>query len=493
MVVTTRVAGRPFELKTAFARKTWAGAGLIALVFGMLAQLASMVADRDDWWMHAAWCVAGLCLVLPMLFRAIKRGFTLVLQDHLVMFMAAFALYFLIGALFLPYGQQDHIDRVQAYYAVDAVLALRADAINAFGFGVALMTAAIVPRRLFARHADRVARAASRVPSALVMLLLMLFSALALSQTLAVDFGFVDGIVVGIWRTAARFSTVAIFLGAMYRGQYERWMRSAAVVLAVVSALAGILLFTKTGVLIALGALIAGLAVRYTARRILPAGLFLLVVLYLSIGSIVAYGRSEIPLGTPGSLAERWDVVRAGIGMKISGNERYETSPWGRLCYLPAQAAGIEFYDRGMPDDEMKLIPWVFVPRAIAPSKPVITQSGKNLHYRISGSKSSQTGQGVFTSGYFNAGWLGVLFAGIVCGGLLAQTSAIAAAVFQRRAMLLLPLALMGFHMAFRIDGSFVADYLGAFVFVLYPLIAASILIAIAKKPRAQIPSAHRD
>lgn len=481
MVVTTRVAGRPFELKTAFARKTWAGAGLMALVFGMLAQLASMVADTDEWWLHAAWCVAGLCLVLPMLFRAIKRGFTLVLQDHLVMFMGAFGLYFLYGALFLTFGQEDDVDRVQAYYAVDAVIALRADAINAFGFGVALITAALVPRRWFARLADQVALAASRVPSAFVMLFLILFSVLALSQTLAVDFGFVDGTVAGIWRTASQFSTVAIFLGAMYRGQFDVWMRGAAVVLALVSSLAGLLLFTKTGVLVALGALIAGLAVRYTARRILPVGILLLVTIYLSIGGIVSYGRAEIPLGTAGSLEERWDVVMDGVEMKIAGDESHETSAWGRLCYLPAQAAGIEFYDRGMPGDEIKLIPWLFVPRAIAPNKPIVTQSGKDLHYKITGSKTSQTGQGIFTSGYFNAGWMGVLFSGLLCGGLLAQTSAIATAIFERRAMLLLPMALLGFYMAFRIDGSFVADYLGAFVFVLYPLVASAFLLEITR------------
>ena len=55
-----------------------------------------------------------------------------------------------------------------------------------------------------------------------------------------------------------------------------------------------------------------------------------------------------------------------------------------------------------------------------------------------------------------------------------------ALAVLERRALALLPLALFGVFIAFRIDGHFLADYLGAFVFFLYFLLLSA-LIPISK------------
>lgn len=472
--------------RTALDRRSWLWVGFVALWFGLAAQIASGLASAGSWWLHSAWCIAGLALATPLLFRAIKRGFKVVLKDHLVMFTGSFVFYFLIGALFLPFGPEEEKGRVLAYYPVDATLALRADSVNAFGFGIAVIVAAVAPRGWLGRQCDRVAVFASRVPAPSVMLLLLVFSVTALSQTWAVDFGFREGPISGVWRTLARLSTVAIFLGASYRGRHETKLRGGAAMLALAGVASGLMLFSKTEVLVSLGALVAGLAVRFGVRRVLPAGLTVLLFLYFALGGVIAFGRTAIPFGTPAGVAERWAALLDGASAGLAGEDAARTSSWGRICYLPAQAAGLELYDMGLSGDEVRLIPWVFVPRALMPSKPVITQSGKELHRKISGSESSQTGQGIFTSAYYNGGWLVLVLASMLCGFLLAQTSAIAAPILERNALLLLPLALSGFYMAFRIDGSFVADYLGAFVFVLYPMLAASVLLAFHERWRAK-------
>jgi len=209
-----------------------------------------------------------------------------------VMFTGAFTFYFLIGALFLPFGSDEAISRALAYYPVDAIVALRADAVNAFGFGIAVIAAVLAPRGFLGRQADRVAMFVSRVPGALVMLVLMFFSVIALSQTWAVDFGYREGVVAGIWRTASRFTTVAIYLGAAYRGRHERKLRTAAAALALAAAAGGLMLFSKTELLVSLGAFVAGLAVRFGTRRVLPMGLITLLSLYVGLGGVVAYGRA---------------------------------------------------------------------------------------------------------------------------------------------------------------------------------------------------------
>jgi len=48
--------------------------------------------------------------------------------------------------------------------------------------------------------------------------------------------------------------------------------------------------------------------------------------------------------------------------------------------------------------------------------------------------------------------------------------------VLERKALVLLPLALLGVFIAFRIDGHFVGDYLGTFVFFLYFLLLSALL-----------------
>jgi hypothetical protein len=70
----------------------------------------------------------------------------------------------------------------------------------------------------------------------------------------------------------------------------------------------------------------------------------------------------------------------------------------------------------------------------------------------------------------------------ILCGWILSQTSAIAQAVLNRRAMLLAPLALLGVFIAFRVDGDFLVDYFGAFVFILYLLVPAAFLIKVWRR-----------
>jgi hypothetical protein len=241
----------------------------------------------------------------------------------------------------------------------------------------------------------------------------------------------------------------------------------------------GLLLFNKSAVLLPIAALVAGLSIRYSPRIVLPVGLLVIVSLFLSIGGSTSYGRIALGPGAGGGIEARGNVLIESLSdaSKNAGSAEYQ--PWARFCYVPSQNAALDFYDQGRGGDDFRLIPWLFVPRALAPDKPVITQSAYDFNTKITGFEGSSTGQGVFASGYYNGGWLGALVASVLCGWLLAQTSAIAQAIFQRRALLLLPIALLGVYMAFRIDGHFVADYMGAFVFILYPLLGAALVLGL--------------
>lgn len=454
--------------------------GYFMLGFGAL--LYVPFAAPDEWWLHGLWCFAGLAIALPTLVRALSQGFTVVLTEHVLMFLASFSLYFLFGASLLAVGPDVQTDRSLEYYPIDASAALRVDAINGMGFGIALLMAAVAPAGWLGRQADKAALRAARIPVHVVTGLFLAVGAVASLHRFAVMLGVAPSNVSGSVRTAAQFSLVAVFLAAAHRGSGERVVRAAGVVLAVLLAIVGLLEFAKSAALFPMAALVAGLALRFGSRRILPVGLTLIVASYLALGNLVSYGRAVVGAGGAATMAERWQVIEEGRVDTRDLSEEDEYSAWGRLCYVPSSAAGLDLYDAGQGGDGLALIPWVFLPRVLFPEKPDITKTGAELHTKISGGTGSGTGQGIFASGYHHAGWWGLVLASALCGWILAQTSAIARSVQDSGGLLMLPFSLMGLLIAFRIDGDFVADYLGAFVFVLYPVLAATLLLPAKRK-----------
>lgn len=467
--------------ETLLEKRGWLRLALVFFGLGAVAFLLSETVRTDQWWVHGAWCLCGLVIVTPILVRVFRSRFGAVLSDHLVMFTAAFALYFLFGALFLWLGDEEGVVRNLRYYPTDTRAALLADSVNSIGFGLALLAAALSSGRWLGAQASRLAILARGVPAPMAMALLMVVGVLAWANVLLADFAISSGIIDGIWRLAANFILVAILLSSSYHGKHETVIRLIAIVVTVVQAFVGILLFNKSSVVLPLGALVAGLSMRYGARKILLPGLMLIGFVLLSITDVVGYGRNHLDLqsGAPIPLSERVAVLKEGFAASIVDDDSSQGSTWGRLCYTVPQVAAMDLYGNGRGGNEIRLIPWAFVPRMLAPNKPIITRGGGELHQKITGNSGSSTGTGIFVSGYYNAGWPGVLFASLLSGWLLAQTSAISHAVLARRAFILLPLVMLGVFMAFRIDGDFVSDYIGAFMFILYPLLASAMLLSI--------------
>ena len=435
-------------------------------------------ARPEDWWQHGLWCGVGLALAVPFLVRNIRSNFMDLLTDHRLMFLASFVAYFLFGAAMLAFGADLQMEASLRYYRITANDALRVDAVNALGFGIALMTASIASGRFLGTRAAHAAAGLARVPDHVVIPAFLAIGFGASIYVLSFDLGFRQGLVPGVVRSVSNLSIVAVFLASASTGNHEGILRTVGVAVAVLLSVLGALQFNKTGVLLPVASLVAGLTVRFGPRRVMPLGLGFLVVGFLTLGDLAAYGRRTVGYQGVASLTERWQTLLAGWEdtKDLGDSERY--SPWARLCYTPPQAAGLDFWDTGQGGDGFQLMPWVFVPRALAEDKPEITKTGREFHQRITGADTSSTGIGIFVSGYYAGGWWGLWAASALCGWILAQTSAIARAVMAARALLLVPLALLGVYIAFRIDGDFVSDYVGAFVFVLYPVIALSMVFS---------------
>ena len=153
---TVRPARQHHALET-ISRRRWVRLAIAYLVLGASAWWYAPNADLAGWWVHGLWCFIGLALASPTLWRVVRGGFGVVLTDHRVVFLAAFSLYFLVGAALLAVGPTRQAEISLSLYPIDPSNALRVDAVNGLGFGFALLTSAVARGRWLGMQAGRVA------------------------------------------------------------------------------------------------------------------------------------------------------------------------------------------------------------------------------------------------------------------------------------------------------------------------------------------------
>lgn len=448
----------------------WVTLSMIMIGLGLLALLIYPTVSPSGWWVHGAWCLAAFVTIGWTLARVLREGPTAILTDHRVMFAGAFLLYFVIGAALPSFASEALAAHALRYYAVTPAQALWIDALNSIGLGLAIFAATLSTSRSVRAMSRQVAGRASGIPPEALVAAFALIGAVATWVTLGVDLGSRVGVVAGTWRTAANLILVAIVLGASDGGKRRLLVHTFAVLLTICEATLGLLMLNKGKVLLAIGALTLGMALRGQSKKVLVIGALLLALTFGAIGGVVQYGRNTVAAQGPTGLAGRAAILARGFELIYSPSSADDYSAWSRLCYLSPQNAARDLYDAGRGEDVLRLIPWVFVPRVIAPEKPVITAVGRELQTAITGNTLSATSSGIFVEGYYGAGWMGWFSFSIVCGLILAQTSAVAQVAFRERTMVLVPFVLLGLKTAFRIDGHFASDYLGSFVIVLYAL-----------------------
>ena len=476
MLTNSRAAEALPSVDTIPARR-WIRLGVAHLILGALASWYSPHADPYAWWAHGLWCFAGLALAIPMLLRAFLGNFEVVWTDHRVVFLAIFSLFFQFGAALLAVGPERQIEGVLGHYLIDARDALRLDGINGIGFGLAILTASRARGRWLGAQADRVAVVAARVPRTWVAASALILGTAATFYSLQFELGLVSGSPSGILVQLKNLVFVGIIIAVSGRGPHEHVLRLLGVAVAAFLAFVGALTFMKVGALMPLAVLAAGLAWRFGSRRVLPAAVVVLVSTFALLGSVSAYGRTLVYFApNESTLTDRWSFLQEGWMLSRDQTEDEEYAWWGRLCNVHTEVAALDFQDAGDGGHGLAVAWWLLVPRFLAPQKPVMT-FGDELYFKITGWDGSNDAMGIFASGYYHGGWWGFVLASVSCGWILAQTSAIARAIQNRQAMLLLPFSFLGLTIASEVAGDFISSYWGAFIFVLYPILAASFVL----------------
>lgn len=451
-------------------KNVWTVPGVIQLLLGMTAMFFVEI-NSEEWTTYGVFLIlAGLSL-MPAVISLAKQKAGVVLADHFFVLVTAYLAYYVVGALLLPFGPSDQAAYSMAYYDLDATAAMRVAGINCIGLGLALIAGALTPSRLLSSFGHSAVRFGSKLPVEWVIALFLFVGAFSYLYVLQMSLTeqTQDAVVAGIWRTSSKLLLVAIVLATAHQGRAARWFHSAAVLLVCIHAVGGILQLNKSEVLLPLAALLLGYGWRTRILRIAFPGVAILLVVYLIIGSPVTTARNLTGLTSAPDWSHRISVLWDGIHAPSSDTS--QSTSWSRFCYTPPQVAALDLFDAGQGGSDFEKIGWVFVPRILFPDKPIMTDSGPEFHYKISGNMNSSTGHGVFVNGYYNLGGVGVVIVGLSVGFILAFTSAFAGIVFRMRSPLWLPLALLGSYMAFRIDGHFLADFLGPFALLLYAVV----------------------
>lgn len=303
-------------------------------------------------------------------------------------------------------------------------------------------------------------------------------------------FGVATAILPGSIQFFGDLTWVAIYLLTVWSREHRRRALPLIAGFVLFEMLVGILATTKFATLMTLILfLLAFLRPKVTLPRLLAvAGT--LIVSYIVITPLVEAGRVQ--------LRERYGEL-AGAGFSVSGagagfSERVEvlgnslglvgdlvqrdgaSAGWVRISYAIPASFAIQQYDSGKPGHSLSNALAVFIPRALWPEKPVITQVAIDFNIAATGNQYSSSAPGVFADAYWNYGWLGVILAMTPLGVLFALLSRFALDTLRKENWLYMPIVLLGMQIGFQIDGFIVSNVLGGAVLVLAGYVCLKIL-----------------
>lgn len=422
-------------------------------------------------------CVFSIGMLSILFISKIKKNPANIILDPLICFALACAVYYSFGPLLYIFGPQEGSDYSLSWYPIEARNGLWLTGLNFIGIGVTGCIYRITRFNFVASITESSARRWSKIrPDSVVIYFIVIGTIFKFLFVIPFEFGVTKIPPSAITRAIQNFILVGIFIGYSTPDikNSAKTVLKYALIMQVVT---GILMFNKTETLLAI--LSAGVGL-YIAKQRVQHLIYLsicIIVFYVVLGPIILFGRNQLGnLGTDGlkvaGLLDRAILVQDYFDSQTGNFQSNETPGmwWSRLNYLPPQQAAVDLKNRGRGSDDFQLALWILVPRIIVPDKPILTTAGSNLTDKIHGFSTSSTGIGVFTDGYYNFGWFGVIFASLSYGLALSLYRTIARPIIINRAFVLYPLALIGITVALRPDGWWLTDIAGPIVLTLAAL-----------------------
>jgi hypothetical protein len=390
------------------------------------------------------------------------------LWQPLVWFRLGCIAYYGVGSL-APYIANDAtVQFMQLLYAFSDEEALKVGLINVSCILIVLLSVwvvlwdhragswAIAQRRLEVSQSKTLLFAAIfLIVGGVTRYLFVLPSSLGLIETL-------PGVVI----TVAKSYGVGLFLIvlASFRGSHIALPISLALV--PIDLVVGLLTFAKTEVLTTLIFAYLGLLHHKLNLSRILVGASIVLAVFSQLDPPIHFGRDELwrrhgKLEAP--LEERLEILISYFSGASDSGPMHETqTALSRLSYVNAAAMVVSWHDVGMTGDSLGYALTVMVPRFIWPNKPEITAIGADLYTAATAQTGSSISPGLFAEAYWNFGWLGVPFLMIPLGIILGLFSQYSLYIGETENWLHLPVVFLGVQIGTRVDGTYVADVIGA-------------------------------
>ncbi len=187
--------------------------------------------------------------------------------------------------------------------------------------------------------------------------------------------------------------------------------------------------------------------------------------LYSTVSGPISYARVQSFNTTNGFQGDKLFARGAQLLSYYGSSNAFEkekiSETWIRISYINGAAFAVYQYDNGNPGDSWKDLAVVWIPRALYPNKPIITDVARDFSYIATGNDVSQATPGLIAEAYWNQGWLGVVLVAILTGIISTFWSVYSITAMQRQAWHLFPIVLLGMRMGTRFDGMLAPDIFG--------------------------------
>ncbi len=465
----------------------WLKCSFVFGLFGFVALAAVEFTAPNDWYMLGLVCGSALVYAIAILFLGLRDSAKRVLTDPFLSLIAVFSLHFLFGPLSLVIGPEDEAYYILYWYPTTAQDAVRVTSLNLIGLGMLLFAASFIDGLLIEKIVQPTIAFFIKIPTRRVF---WLFFTIGFSATLwmfILDFTrFNDEIVSGSIIMLSQLISIAILVGIIYQGRGRKLLCGIAILIALTKSGMGFLLFSKSIILEPVLIIIVGFYLRWVSLKFLVVGFFILLLGLSLLSKPILMGRDMLQLSSDKSISTRLDILQSIFSVAPQTHD-VQTSGWSRLCYTSQQVAAIDLYEQGQGGDDMKLLGWVFLPRILFPDKPIISRSGSKFNEKITGFDTSSSAMGLFLSGYYNLGWIGLFLVSILTGWILAIFAAISRAIIASGSVILLPVGLFSNYLALRVGGNFVVDYWGPFAMTIPPLIVMLFIMRMLRSVSGRI------
>lgn len=438
--------------------KSWINVGINFLILGLLSLTFSYSANKDEWFYHGIFFTLSSLVVSKKFLKLIYLPKEILFYDLRWIFLFSFWFYFVLGPSLLIFADSELINNTSKIYPVDLNSALRINSINAIGLSIVLILISkfklLWPSNIISALKNKVRFFDPLGHRSLILgicfCLFSLFKVFLVGQNY-LDKSIFHGIFQIFQQAGIGFSLIFFY----YKGKFRKLICLVVAFYLCLYVFIGYYNLDKSMTMAPIVFFLICYCIKKNSFKLLALiviGFFFLTQVF---GVITSYNRSN--------------KTKISFSEVIFSNKLQNTySLWDRINYMSSQSAALDLYSEGEGGENLKNIYWIFIPRFLNKDKPDVSSSSSKFSKKFRSQGGTRDSPGVFVEGYFNYGWIGLIFVSIIIGLIVKIYSVLIKSVITNKLYSFYFIIFSGIWTCFRIDGLIITDYLGQLVIFLY-------------------------